>query len=274
MMLIYLRVSLLCAFILVFTNIQARTPLPKSLLYHGKPIDALCFAQNDGTISLPSCGIPLDPHLIKINEIKIKPEKEWFGYSFKVKNAGPTQGYSYYRAIAHVNDKDILFTINNGGGSGEFTALKTVVRKGNQLILHTLKAGDRCNGGLSHVKKNAHEISYDINITPFDLFTISHDNLHHIKAYDDLVACAVCCAGKMHVSRSLRSHFEKEQIKFIDLSSYSLDAGGYGDDKPYQLCFNSLINRYKSINKLIFTPQELSRFISEFNNKCVTSKRI
>ena len=273
-MLIFPRVSLLCALSLVFTNLQAHTQLPKSLLYDGKPIDALCFAQNDGVISLPSCGIPLDPHLIKINEIKMKPEKEWFGYGFKIKDAGPTQGYSYYRAIAHVNNKYILFTVNNGGGSGEFTALKTVVRKGNKLITHTLQAGDRCNGGLSKIKKNANEISYDINITPFDLLTISNNNIHHLKAYEDLVSCAVCCAGKIHASRSLQTHYEKEEIKFIDLSGYSLDEGGYGADKPYQLCFNSLITRYKSINKLIFTRQELNRFIREFNQKCVAIQNV
>ena len=56
-------------------------------------------------------------------------------------------------------------------------------------------------------------------MTPFDLLVLAQDNPYKLKAHNDLVSCAVCCAGTIHVSRPLNNKFEKEKILYIDLTA-------------------------------------------------------
>ena len=247
---------------------QTKINVPASLIYKYKPIDAICFNKPDGVESLVSCGIKFDHNLKKIGHNKIKNNNGLVGYNFKIKNSGPMQGYSFYRYISNIKNKDVIFTINNSGGTGDFTAIKTIARTSNDITIKTIQAGNRCNNGLSHIKINKHELTYRINITPFDILTLANDNPHHLKSYNGIVSCAVCCAGTMHLSRPLDGDFEKEKIISIDLTGYSLDQGGYGNDQPYQNCFNSLVTKYKAKNKTVFTLAELKTFVREFNKNC------
>ena len=247
--------------------------LPESLMYADKPIDALCLS-DDGDISLTSCGIQRESNLIKIATSKAPRDyPNAVGYEYSYKTSGPIRGYVYYQPIAHDHNTDIVFVMSSGGGTGEFSAIKIVTRRKDTLTIKTYQSGDRCNNGISHVKKNGNEITYRVKITPFDLLLIAKENPQHLKAYDDLVACAVCCAGTALESRSLHGNELTGKIIYVDLSHYVLDQGGYGNELPYQACFNKLISRYKLKHQsMIFTFSELKHFVHEFNQTCFSLK--
>ena len=146
--------------------------------------------------------------------------KEYPGYA----------GFAAYELIA-VDDNDLyLRTMQNGGGTGVFTSA-VVIRvemnspdaAGGITHLSTLHSGDRCNGGTrSFVMNPDGSARLTIRLTPFDLLNISMDHdpgsvrwralarrlgkapdlrLETVggwRAYDDVAACAACCAGVAH----------------------------------------------------------------------------
>ena len=55
---------------------------------------------------------------------------------------------SYYKVFETGQDYYIVYSINNGGGTGIFSTVSKVRRKGSALLIQALRTGDRCNGGL------------------------------------------------------------------------------------------------------------------------------
>jgi hypothetical protein len=198
---------------LIFSTAASAMPLPPELMYQQKPVDSLCFEELENsaqTAQLGKCGVQAEKgRYISGNVAKLAAEG-YTGYEFKEKDTGPVAGYSYYKAIASLNDGVLIYTINSGGGSGEFTALQWVTRKGETLTIETLNKGDRCNNGIEDVSAKAGMVTYTINITPYDFFTLTGDNPHHLRAYDDLPACAACCAAKAVFSRPLDKNYGKQ----------------------------------------------------------------
>lgn len=241
--------------------------LPSSLLYNNTPIDALCFTGSEHD-SLKNCGIAFEKDMEKKGQNKTLEKQGFIGYEYHFKNAGFTTGYSYYRPIGHFENKTIVLTVSSGGGSGEFTAIKTIERISNKLKIQTKDAGDRCNHGIFDVKKETKQITYRAHITPFDFLTITNENPHKLKAYEDLEACAACCAGSILIARSLDKNFSKATILSIDFSHYSLEPGTT-NSRTYQSCFNSLITTYKIKHKTVLTLDELKILVQQFNKKCV-----
>ena len=259
----------------VFPADQATRPyalalanLPTSLIYNGKPIDAWCFTDTNSD-SLKKCGINFEKDIKISGQDKQLEKKGYTGYEYHFKGSGPTHGYSYYRPIAHFGNKDVIFTLSSGGGSGQFTAIKTIDRHGDKLNIQTYDMGDRCNNGISDIKQDNEKITYLAHITPFDFLTLAEDNPHKLQAYDDLAACAACCAGTVRISRPLNDNFLKATVVSVDFSNYSLEDGGYTGKKPYQACFNSLIATYKAKHKTVLTLAALKVFVQQFNQQCV-----
>lgn len=264
---------LLLAALIISLPVNAQTTLPDALLFNGKPIDARCFAIQEGserTVSLASCGLGAELDLTKLSENNKLIREDYFGYNFAVANAGPTQGYSYYRLITALpSNQYLIFTLNSSGGSGSFTALQTVERKGDTLKLVTLNTGDRCNGGLSQVKITENAVQYRVNITPFDFIVLANDNPNHLKAYDDLTSCAACCAGTVLHSRPL-NHIVDESTQSIDFSHYVSEEADNPNETSYQRCFSRLIRSYQQKNRTVLNLDELKAFVHLFNQKCVT----
>jgi len=229
--------------------------MPQALLYKGKPIDPLCFFEagnTNGNANLSQCGLHAEPgrHISKENTYLT--DKGFFGYDFswEIDDKYPSGGYSYYKPFGTVGKAVIVETINNGGGTGDFTAINLVVRDNETISVDSVNGGDRCNNGIQEVKrekKDAGErLVYGIKVTPFDFLTLVKDNAHDIQPYDDLNACAICCAGVAYFQRPLDDKFENETFMYLNVSNYikdikTSDSASQGEPVKYQACFDKVL---------------------------------
>lgn len=242
--------------------------VPTDLMYLGKPIDSLCFNldANSNTIQLNTCGIKKEKYtLSSVNSDLIK--KGYVGFDWKDTTASyPAEGYSYYKIFPADNQQYWIYTINNGGGSGEFTAINLVKRKNaDTLAIKTIIGGDRCNGGIQDVQQQNNQLKFSVNLTAFDILALTNENPHQLKAYDDLAACAVCCFGK--------AYYEVNSSLALKLMYVELDTSDNFDDLStqgkYQQCFNELFKQYVTQGKTKLNEAQLKQFGKEFNEKCV-----
>ncbi|MCW0218210.1 MAG: hypothetical protein OJI67_07790, partial [Prosthecobacter sp.] len=112
--------------------------VPPALMYANKPIDSLCFSNQEGNkaeIQLARCGAAAEKMTVKGQNADLL-KKGYIGYDWQAaKSAYPAQGYSYYRFFDAGNQQYWLHTVNNGGGSGDFTAVSRVSRKNDNTML-------------------------------------------------------------------------------------------------------------------------------------------
>lgn len=268
----YLRYLYLLICLIPGINLAADVPanFPEALLYKDKPIDPLCIyaAQSSvDTVALASCGIATEKgrKIIGQNDNLIK--KGYVGFNYKWDDS-PLQGYSYYKAVGESDKSPIVYAINNTGGSGQFSYILLLTRIKDDIKVKSIIGGDRCNGGIYGVKHQNNKLTYSVNLTAYDFLELANDNPYHLNAYNDLNACAACCAAGAVFERDLNQHFNQEKLVYVDLNAYPTD-NEVVSNQPYQLCFNQLIKAYKSKNKQHLDPAGLAKFTTEFNQTCV-----
>ena len=241
-----------------------------NLMYQGKPIDALCFynmAEKNPTVSLKTCGISAVPGQAVAGQNKHLESQGYTGFTYTVKTPGSAyvaQGYSYYKTYGQINGYEVLYAVNNSGGNGEFSNLMLVKQVGDTLQLKTIAGGDRCNGGVSHIKNNGKVFSYDVNVTPFDFLTLANNNIHQLKAYDDLQACAACCIATAHYQYTSGN---QPVLSQLNLNQDASQAGAV-PGMTYQTCFNKWLHDYMSNGKTSMSVQALAEFVQTFNQQC------
>ena len=272
---IFLFVSLVP---LLITGFGYATKLPDDLMYQGKPIDALCLFQieaKEADVDLSKCGLnSKEGHLTEPGNKKLLSEG-FVGYDYHliINDSKYLQGYSYYKVISHIGNSYVVQTVNNSGGSGSFSFLNLVQRDGNMLHLSVLDGGDRCNGSLVDLKQvgkgELAHLVYSVYLTPYDFLSVAKDNPNHVKAYDDLAACAVCCAGKAVFERHIGPDFEHKILVDVDVSAYVKDLKNMSHTELYQACFNHVLLGQVNQHDAKLNAKELLHFTHEFNTQCV-----
>ncbi|MBA2709830.1 MAG: hypothetical protein H0U57_04455 [Tatlockia sp.] len=254
--------------ILLLFIINSANAVP-SLMFSGKPVDPLCFSNlesNLNTIDLKTCGIKKEKYRVTgQDEDLIK--KGYVGFNWK-DSSSDSQGMSYYKVFSAGANQFWAYTLNNSGGSGEFTSLKLVKQKNPQALeIKTLMGGDRCNGGVQDVVENNNQLRFSVNLTAADFLTLVDKNPHQLKAFDDLSACAVCCSATAIYEADSSSG---EKLSYVDLGQ-DADIANMPNQGKYQECFNKLLASYisKKITKL--EPQKLTDFVNQFNEECINS---
>lgn len=252
----------------IYVTDKTSEKVPADLIYLGKPIDSLCFYNEERTtlINLNDCGIKKEKYMATGQDNDLI-KNGYIGFNWKDTNASfSLKGYSYYKFFPASDNSYWVYTMNNGGGSGDFTAINLMQRKNEDTIeVNTIDSGDRCNGGIQDVKKEGDHLIFSANLTASDFLAIINQNPHHLKAYDDLAACAICCTGKAFydvIPNSL------PKLNYIDLGTTN-NIEEMPSQGKYQSCFNKLIARYVSSGKNKLNEFQLKTLITEFNEKCV-----
>lgn len=242
---------------------------PADLMFHNKPIDPLCFNITEGnatTVDLNNCGITKQKYVSKgSNETLI--QQGYIGYNWQDPSFQEApQGFSYYKIFHAGPNQYWLSTVNNGGGSGDFTTIYLVKRKNpTTLEVKALAGGDRCNGGLLDVSGSNNTLTYSVNITAYDFIALASKNDPKLKAYEDLAACAVCCVAKAVYEVSPNS---SPQLKYFDLGKNN-NTKEMPDQGTYQACFNQLLSSYVTTGDTQLKQDKLNEFVHKFNQNCI-----
>lgn len=245
---------------------------PAALMYNGQPIDPLCFdsspgEDSSGTVDVTTCR---PDNIIVTGEISprqpdAKTRVVGVEYSFRDSGhtmRGPFVQYEPLGAV-RIGDRDgyAVAITASGGGTGVFSAVRVVRLDGKNLVtMKTLGGGDRCNGGLAEATVRDGSIYQSLHATPYDLVTVGNMSQPPFRAYDDLDACAACCAGVVT--------YRGEDLVGIRLTA---DAVPLEDspDKPLQNCFNAMARALQDEGKLEFSGDDLPGLQRRFSADCL-----
>jgi hypothetical protein len=256
--------------------------VPHALIYKGKPVDPLCLTdinQTTARVDLSRCGISTDATRSIAQKNQQLIEQGYIGYDFHIK-INPSvrlQGYSYYK-IWGMNGKAVIVeTIYHGGGTGELFTLSLVQRDGDSLNIRVLNAGDRCNHGIANVVRKRDNkgdyLLYNVKLTSYELVALAHDNMQHVKAYDDLEDCAICCKATATFRRDVGANFAHEQLRYVDLAAFPQDKVESSSPQKYQVCFDKLFRTYLQEGRTKLNQQQLIQFAKRFNGTCIRTGR-
>jgi hypothetical protein len=231
---------------------QAATTKPGLYRVDGKPVPASCleaFADQDKSIDLAHCGNP---------KLKPKVQDDTVGYDI------PEGGYFYYRYLGQADGVDVLYMENSGGGSGEFTILSGVQRDGHLVRkVRDYAAGDRCNGGLSNAAGSNGHLTFDQNLTPYDLIALANPKTR-LDAYKDLEASATSCIAVSHMAG------DDKHWTGVTLTEDVLgDEQGWTSQYRYQACFNKLYNSWVKQGRDDMDRNGVMAFATAFASRCV-----
>jgi hypothetical protein len=263
-----LRTSILffiCSFFAITASIAAPSEAPAELMYAGKSIDSICFFDmgESDTVDLRKCGAQQSKYIVKGKNAELS-QKGFIGYDWQDSTMPSAQGSTYYHFYSAGNGKYWVYTLNNGGGSGDFTDIYLVTRKNaDTLTVKNITGGDRCNGGVQNVSAKNNTLSYSVNLTAFDLIELG-DQKKAFKAYDDLAACAVCCVAK--------SVYTVKADTKPQLQTVQLDKVANADELPaqgqYEGCLNKMYFDYVGKNGTDLTIKQLQEFVGKFITDC------
>ncbi|MCW8416713.1 hypothetical protein OQJ18_14380 [Fluoribacter dumoffii] len=240
--------------------------VPPALMFHNKPVDALCFFNFEGKeIDLERCGLAKTKYGVKGHNSNLMA-KGYIGYNWQdPEDPGPAEGYSYYKFFSAGKNLYWVYTINSGGGTGEFTTLYQVKRKNTTTLeAEMLIGGDRCNGGIQNVSLENHHLIFSQNLTAFDFIALSKTSAPQLKAYDDLAACAICCVAEAYYELNSDA---KLQLNYVDLGTVN-DIKEMPEQGALQPCFNQLLVAYAAGGKRKLKQNMLDEFAAKFMNTC------
>lgn len=245
--------------------------LPSQLMFQGKQVDPLCLfsiESTTGLVDLATCGIISMSGATVSGENDALISQGFIGYNYRI--SPHTEGYSYYKSLGTAGTSVIVQTINNSGGTGTFSFLNLIQRNGDKINVSVLKGGDRCNGSVVDAVRLGDHLTYGVQLTPYDVLTLAHDNPHQLKAYDDLSACATCCVGKAVYQRVIGHDVADEKLVYLDVSTYLQPADRSSSTQKYQACFDKLMKEDAIKNKGKLDFKKILRFTHQFNAQCIS----
>ena len=271
----FAHVALLCPLLTLAAPVSN---VSNELMYLGKPIDSLCLFETvdtHGRADLRACGLHSQKGRHIVGQVNPLIAKGFVGYnySFNIKGSPNTQGNSYYKKFGTVGGSVIVQMLNHSGGTGVFSSLSLVKRDGDIIKTTLLDGGDRCNGGLVNMQRvgtGTHQrLVYSVNLTAYDFLTLAKDNPRHLKAYDDLASCAVCCVATAVFQRNIGPNtLTHEKLLYVDANAYPQGAGQPSSSPKYQACFDKLLKKYSQKNHGKLNAKQLSQFVRQFNAYC------
>ena len=258
-----LLASLVCFIPLLSSAQTLPNHFPKALIFQNQPINPLCFylSETSSQVSLNDCTKRAQANIKVTGHNEHLSEQGFVGFDY----AG--HGYSYYKIVGSFNGLYTIYTINSGGGSGDFTSLFLVKRDKDVIELTALASGDRCNGGIAAVSQNGHSLHYDVQLTPYDFLAVTAQNPHKLRAYEDLAACAACCAALAHYELNVNG--PKEAL--LNTVGFDPEITPPDSKTAYQECFDKQMNQYRQAGKTNLSVVALKKFVTTFNQNCTNT---
>lgn len=245
-------------------------------------IDSLCIyeAKPGELVALTKCGLSANNqqrHIVKGNTAL--SDKGYIGYYYRSDTqsgqAVSEQGYSYYRIVGQIGHQQIVQTVNNTGGSGEFTGLYRLTNPDpKHIVVYPIALGDRCNGGIVQAKIQNTTLQFEQNITGYSLFSLMQKNTstsQQLSPFKDLSDCAVCCVGKASYQVKTGA-WRHPQLQHIELSK-DLNQLTDNNQGKYQNCFNQLLVSTQQPDSNIIKPDQFSKIMHLFMSQCVTTQK-
>lgn len=195
------------------------------------------------------------------------------------------EGYTAYTFMGDLSDgRGSVFRYEySGGGTGRFTSLWLLEGEPsggeNKLRISFLEgAGDRCNGSISNAEVigglTGDDLVVERLITPSDVISLGKNlppALASLQPYDDLTACAICCAGSVTTRRPILGN-DAESIVGFEISKTNFVTGGVNDQGRFQACFNDVLDELSDgAEWLKLDVEEADRFRTAFAERCLGS---
>lgn len=228
----------LALFALLLTSSPAHAAtLPEELMYNGSPISAGCMDFiGDSSVyeprNLANC-VKSENALAKQAPGR-QLDKDTIGYDYTADGKTHPVMSDYYRYIGKAKDGFIIYTENATGGSGYFTGIHIVNRKGDTIqLVRSIAGGDRCSGGLSDVAAEGSGVSYNASMTPWSLVTRTLPEKS--EAYQFITSHvsggAMSCIGHFH--------YLDETLKSAEIDTENLAALDTESEDPVKNCFKN-----------------------------------
>ena len=257
-------------FIVCLCAVAALSACKQDLVYQGKPIDPMCFMTMEQD---PAVGVDLQEctgsaetseYGKVVGGLKVQPDGTR-GYDFECTEGCMSDPYVMYEYIGRLkNGHDVVRVDTSGGGTGRFSDVREVEIKDNRLISSNMHGGDRCNGGIESASIQNGSLHYSMNVTPFDLVEMSGGNQAGFQAYEDIMACAVCCVGT--------ANYEDEKLVSVTLTQDPKDTSPEGLG-PKDACFYGTYNETYRAGKTTLNADALKAFGVKFNERCAQLKK-
>ena len=247
---------------------------------HGNPVDPLCFLKDIGTedetaYATDNCeskdlhvtgASPLDPSRF----VSVAYETTFSSPNGKEQFTSP--GFTGYRVHGTIEtdegEYEAVTVVENGGGSGVFTTLMLLetARDDEAQVMtfyqkEIIAAGDRCNGGIKDAKVESGNLTYDINMTMYDLLFFQgepEDPALNADAVAEIPSCAICCyaTGRFDRGGLLMVSFEPEDMH-------------PGADDGAASCVNDVMEENIQNGRTQFTPEEYAILMGDIEQSCL-----
>jgi len=241
-----------------------------TLEYMGKPINPDCLEKIVGMGYLVNYSESVNLKDCVTNNYEYKEEDGWLVVDYGRDEYG-YNGFFQYKVLGKVEDKFVIASTENGGGTGYFQGIGLVKMDGYNLLLdRAIVYGDRCNGGVDFEKTKVEGkiLYYSKKITPADVMdTIEGSQNPNGPNYPQLDYCAICCTGTSNYKYDITTGAENlisvsfQLEKFEPVSGQSIE----------QSCFDKTYNSYIDSGITEISKKELEIFGQKFL-KCLGSK--
>lgn len=273
---------------------DASAALPPGLLVDGQPVDPFCFviAQNteDGDFTPVNVRNCVSDEFVPGERFSKGPQSYGIDFQYASDADGMSKPYMLYQYVGRdltlppsqagtthplpgLNEKFPVILYSNTGGTGNFSTLMSIKREGDTLkLVESIAGGDRCNGGVAQaIIDTDGALVYEQNITPYDMVVLGGDPerpfLNSVKAFDDLEACAVCCAGT--------AVFKNDQFTGVKLSSELAEniknkyMSPIPPEQEKQACFDKALGAQIEKGKTEFSVEEWADVIGAIEKECL-----
>lgn len=247
-----LAIAMVCA----FAHNAIAVEIPNDFKYKGKAINAKCFdVFGDGPDNAPR-------DLSKCTLERLQKDDTLFGPDFIGGKDEDGMSYSYYKYLGKVEDMYVIWWRGSGGGSGQFSAVLGVKKKGDTIQLKKeWGGGDRCNGGLAKASIKEGKIQTSVYVTYADLPELVNVKVSDLQS-KQLSYGATSCAAIMHL--------DGDDLKGVTVLRAPDDAMPSATEKclTRTLLFKAKKQGYDNFD---LTENELKEAMNDFVKNCKAS---